>query len=79
MRMMAPVKPEWVSISLYAQVYSTNRKTVYKWLEAGLLETFRVGRCIRVLNQPPTDRRQAPRSHDEQLFDQRLIVAFETL
>jgi hypothetical protein len=58
MRMMTQTQAEWLSITLYAQRYSTNRKTVYKWLEAGLLETFRVGRCIRVLNQPPCDRRQ---------------------
>ncbi len=51
-------QPIWVSISTYAVLYQANRKTVYKWLEAGLLETFRVGRCIRVLNQPPRDRRQ---------------------
>lgn len=49
--------PEWVSITAYALQFSVTRKTVYKWLEAGLLDTFRVGRCIRVLNQPPTDRR----------------------
>lgn len=54
---MTNPRPVWVSISTYAVLYDTNRKTVYKWLDAGLLETFRVGRCIRVLNQPPSDRR----------------------
>lgn len=56
--MAGAMKPEWVSITAYALQFSVNRKTVYKWLEAGLLDTIRIGRCIRVLNQPPSDRRQ---------------------
>jgi hypothetical protein len=50
--------PLWVRISEYAILYSTNRKTVYKWLEAGLLDQFRVGRCIRVRNVPPAETRE---------------------
>lgn len=41
-------KPEWVSISAYAIIHGVHRKTVHKWLDSGLLETFRVGRCIRI-------------------------------
>lgn len=44
----------WLSITDYAQTYGVERKTVYKWLEAGLLITYRVGRLIRVKHQPPT-------------------------
>jgi excisionase family DNA binding protein len=43
----------WVSISGYARIYGVDRSTVYKWLEAGILDAYRVGRCIRLKNQPP--------------------------
>lgn len=49
-------KAEWVSVSVYATLFSVNRKTVYKWRDAGLLTTIQVGRCLRVLNQPPKPR-----------------------
>lgn len=51
----------WVSIRTYAQQHETSRKTVYKWMEAGLVDIFRVGRFIRVKNQPPADRRSSAR------------------
>lgn len=49
--------PLWVSIRTYAQQHETTRQTVYKWIEAGLIDTWRVGQVIRVKNQPPADRR----------------------
>lgn len=45
--------PVWVSIKDYAAIYGVHRKTVHKWLDAGLLDTYRVGRCIRVKHQLP--------------------------
>lgn len=53
-----------MSISAYARAYGVDRSTVYKWLDAGLLVTYRVGRLIRVKHQPPLPenppRRRAP-------------------
>ncbi len=48
-----PEKAPWVSIALYAEHQAADPKTVHKWLEAGLLESYRVGRFIRVRDQPP--------------------------
>lgn len=45
----------WISISQYARLYGVSRPTVYKWLKAGLLETWKAGRCVRVLNRKPRD------------------------
>ena len=45
--------PIWLSISAYARVWGIDRATVYKWLAAGLLDHYRVGRCIRVKDQQP--------------------------
>lgn len=44
---------DWLSISAYAKAYSVARHTVYKWRDAGLLETFQVGAVIRIRNAPP--------------------------
>lgn len=44
----------WLSISAYARYYGVSRHTVWKWLQGGLLELYRVGRCVRVRHQPPT-------------------------
>lgn len=46
-------QPEWVSISRYAVLFGVNRRTVYKWLEGGLLVCWRVGRVVRIRKQPP--------------------------
>lgn len=43
----------WISISRYAVIYGVSRPTVYKWLEAGLVEYLRVNRCVRVRNHKP--------------------------
>lgn len=50
----------WVSISAYARIYGIDRSTVYKWLDSGLLTTYRVGKCIRVKHQPPLAARSGP-------------------
>jgi hypothetical protein len=50
----------WVSVSEYAESYSVNRKTVYKWARAGLVTLHRiivpggVKPIVRVENRPPT-------------------------
>lgn len=51
----------WINISRYARAYGVDRKTVYKWLAAGLLESWRVGMVVRIKHQPPTERRETPR------------------
>jgi excisionase family DNA binding protein len=56
LRMQTEPRPEparWISISQYARLYGVSRPTVYKWLKAGLLETWKVGQCVRVLNRRP--------------------------
>jgi excisionase family DNA binding protein len=55
MRMMAmpSVETRWVSISEYARVYGIDRRTVYKWLDAGLLTVYRVDRVVRIKAEPP--------------------------
>ena len=54
----------WLSISDYARAYGVDRSTVYKFLDAGLLETYRVRLegilVVRIRNVPPD--RQAPSS-----------------
>lgn len=50
---------EWVPVTKYATHHSVNRKTVGKWMRAGLVEYYRavVPGCrkpvIRVRNMPP--------------------------
>jgi excisionase family DNA binding protein len=43
----------WVSISQYARLYGIDRRTVYKWLDAGLLTVYRVDRVVRIKALPP--------------------------
>lgn len=43
----------WVSVSRYCELYDVERKTVYKFLESGLLPSWQVGRVLRVRNMPP--------------------------
>jgi predicted site-specific integrase-resolvase len=49
------VTPEWLSLTAYARVYGVDRATVYKWLDAGLLETYTVLGLRRIKHQPPSD------------------------
>lgn len=53
--------PAWISITLYSQKHGVDRKTVHKWLAAGLVESYRVQRLIRVKDAPPKERRHTPR------------------
>ena len=50
---IATPDPAWLSITAYAHHYGVSRKTVWKWLTSGLLETYRVGRCLRIKNMAP--------------------------
>jgi hypothetical protein len=45
--------PAWLSIADYGRDYAVSPKTVRKWIECGLLATYRVGRLIRVENHSP--------------------------
>ena len=42
----------WLSITQYARAYGLDRSTVKKLLDVGLLDSYKVGRVIRVKNQP---------------------------
>lgn len=44
---------EWISITRYAQKYGIARHTLYKWMDAGIVEFFRVERCVRLRDRPP--------------------------
>ena len=46
-------QPEWLSVSDYARVHSVSRPTVYKWIDANLVDVYRVERILRVRNVPP--------------------------
>lgn len=52
-RRACDVEQEWLTISGYAKKYNANRRTVYKWIAAGLLTTFKVGYVVRVKDLPP--------------------------
>jgi excisionase family DNA binding protein len=43
----------WLCITDYADTYGVHRSTVYKWLDANLLEVYRVERVVRIKNKPP--------------------------
>lgn len=45
---------EWVTISAFAQKHGTDRRTVYKWLAGGLLESYTIGAVTRVRDLPPS-------------------------
>lgn len=46
-------EPRWLSISDYARRYAVHRNTVRKWLDAGLLTSYRLHHVIRVQDAPP--------------------------
>lgn len=56
--MLSPASPAvprlWVSITTYARIHGVSRPTVYKWLDADLLEYFREGGVVRIKNLPPS-------------------------
>ena len=47
---------EWVTVKRYAVIYGIDRGTVYKWLRAGILDTYRVGTLRRIRNRPPEEK-----------------------
>jgi hypothetical protein len=48
-------QPEWVSTVAYGRIYGIDARTVRKWVDAGLLQTYRVKQTIRVRNVPPQE------------------------
>jgi hypothetical protein len=57
---MTPVRPDWLSVRRYATVYGIHRTTVTRYLLAGRLEIWQVGKTIRIRNVPPNQHQ--PRS-----------------
>jgi len=57
-------REDWLSISAYARAYGVDRRTVYKWLHARILVTYRVGVLVRIKDQPPEEQpfRKRPRT-----------------
>lgn len=49
---MSP-EPRWLSITQYAARYNVHRNTVRKWLDGGLLVTYRLEHVIRIQDAPP--------------------------
>lgn len=47
--------PGWLSISAYARTWGLTRNTVYKLLENGNLETYRVLTVVRIRNVSPDE------------------------
>lgn len=47
-----PPESKWLSVTKYANVYGVDRSTVYKWLSAHLLETYKQGSILRIKNAP---------------------------
>jgi len=43
----------YVSISTFARIYGIDRGTVYKWLRAHMLETYKLGKVLRIRNLAP--------------------------
>lgn len=43
----------WLSVGAYARTYGLTRQTVYKLLDANLLETFTILGLRRIKNLPP--------------------------
>lgn len=50
-------RAEWVTVTAYAHRFGISRATVYKWLDAKLLETYRLRHVLRVRNLPPDQHR----------------------
>ena len=48
-----PPRAQWLSVTAYADVYGVTRATVYKWLRAHVLQTYALGRILRIRNLPP--------------------------
>lgn len=48
---------DWVSIKEYAAIYGVHRNTVSKWIDHGLVVTYRTIRTVRIKRQPPFEKR----------------------
>lgn len=46
---------DWLSVTDYARVHGVSRTTVNKWMRAAILQTYRVGKLIRIRNIPPDE------------------------
>lgn len=57
MTLKKPPRAEWLSTVAYGRIYGVDSRTVRKWVEAGLLQTYRVKKTIRVRNEPPQEPR----------------------
>ncbi len=44
---------DWLTVRQYATKYAISPKTVHKWKQAGYLDFYVVGRCLRVENRSP--------------------------
>lgn len=50
---------DWLSVSDYARRYGVDRGTVYKWLNAELLDVYKMGLIVRIRNRPPDQHEHA--------------------
>jgi hypothetical protein len=50
---------EWLTRRAYAVKYGVSRRTVWKWLDAGILESFRVGTLTRIRDLPPDQHKKS--------------------
>lgn len=59
----------WLSVTDYAQAYGVDRSTVYKFLSAGILETYKVKLdgilVVRIRNLPPDRHRPTTTSSED--------------
>ena len=46
-------QPEWVSVTKFARKYGVDRGTVYKWLDNGVLKSYKQGGVRRILDIRP--------------------------
>lgn len=44
---------DWISIAEYADRYGVHWHTVSKWVKAGILESYRCAKVVRIRNLPP--------------------------
>ena len=51
---------QWLSVGAYARTYGLSRQTVYKLLQAELLETYTVLSVRRIHNKPPNEHKLKP-------------------
>lgn len=62
-RRISDVPPDWVSVTEYAYRHSVDRRTVYKWMRAGLIEFYQVELLIRIRNVAPATENRTSAVH----------------